>query len=71
MYGSQALNKYIKRERVQLPTFDTVVTSIRNAKYFAVLDASFAFHQIPLDEDSSKVCTIATPYGRYKYLMIF
>lgn len=61
------LNKYIKRERLQLPTFDTTVASIGKAKYFSVLDASSAFHQIPLDKKSSKLCTITTPYGRYSY----
>ncbi|KAG8174307.1 hypothetical protein JTE90_010933 [Oedothorax gibbosus] len=30
-----------------------------------VLDASSAFLQIPLAEESSKLCTIATPFGRY------
>ncbi|KAG8181062.1 hypothetical protein JTE90_014775 [Oedothorax gibbosus] len=30
-----------------------------------ILDASSAFLQIPLAEESSKLCTIATPFGRY------
>ena len=31
------------------------------------MDASSAFLQIPLSSESSKLCTIATPFGRYKF----
>lgn len=34
-------------------------------KFFAVLDANHGFWQIQLDEESSKLCTFNTPFGRY------
>ena len=34
---------------------------------FSRLDANAGFHQIPLDEQSSKICTYATPFGRYRF----
>ncbi|KAG8192393.1 hypothetical protein JTE90_017931, partial [Oedothorax gibbosus] len=55
----------IKREHYPIPTQQAIFSQIEGAKYFTVLDASSAFLQIPLAEESSKLCTIATPFGRY------
>jgi len=38
------------------------------AKYFSKLDASNAYWQVPLDEESSHILTVNTPFGRYRYL---
>ncbi len=38
------------------------------AKVFSILDAKCGFWQIPLDEESSKLTTFMTPFGRYKFL---
>lgn len=61
------LNKAIKREHSKLDTFDEITSRMSNAKIFSKLDASQAFHQIPLDESSSNLCTFGTPYGRFKF----
>ena len=37
------------------------------ARYFCVLDATSGFHQVPLDEEASKLLTIVTNSGRYSY----
>lgn len=63
----RGLNKYIKREHYPIPTQRSLFSELEGAKYFSLLDASCAFLQIPLTERSSKLCTIATPYGRYKF----
>lgn len=39
------------------------------SKYFSVLDATQGFLQIKLDKESSKLCTFATPFGRYHYFL--
>ena len=39
-----------------------------NAKYFTVLDAMKGYHQCPLDQDSQRLTTFITPFGRFKYL---
>ena len=43
---------------------------MKGAKVFSKLDANQAFYQIPLDEESSKLCTVGTPFGRYKFLRL-
>ncbi|GBN42352.1 Transposon Ty3-I Gag-Pol polyprotein, partial [Araneus ventricosus] len=63
----RGLNKYIKREHYPIPTHQSLFSELEGAKYFSLLDASCAFLQIPLTEESSKLCTIATPFGRYKF----
>lgn len=64
------LNKYIKRERFQIPTQDCLFSQLSGAKYFSLLDATSAFLQIPLTYESSLMCTITTSFGRYRYLRL-
>lgn len=61
------LNKAIKRQHRKLPTIDEIISHVNGAKYFSELDATSGFHQIPLDDTSSKLCTFGTPYGRFKF----
>ncbi|KAK7878469.1 hypothetical protein WMY93_034308 [Mugilogobius chulae] len=63
----QDLNKAIKREHYPLRTVEEVVAEMPNAKIFSVLDANHGFWQIQLDEESSRLCTFNTPYGRYRF----
>ncbi|KAL1277849.1 hypothetical protein QQF64_024522 [Cirrhinus molitorella] len=64
------LNKAIRREHYPVLTVEEVVSRMPNAKYFSVLDANQGFWQIKLDQDSSKLCTINTPIGRYRFLRL-
>ncbi len=64
------LNQAIKRERFMLPTRDEIMSKFANAKYFSKLDASSGFWQLRLDEESSKLCTFITPFGRYRFLRL-
>ena len=61
------LNKALKRAHYQLPTIDDILPDLAQAKVFSKLDLSSAFWQICLDEESSKLTTFATPFGRYKW----
>ena len=61
------LNKAIKREHFPTKTVEEVVARMPNAKVFSVLDASSEFWQIKLDQESSKLCTFNTPFGRYRF----
>lgn len=51
-----------------MPTLEDVVTKIDFAKYFSTLDAAAGFWQIRLGKPSSYLCTMSTPYGRYRFL---
>ncbi|CAH1232986.1 RTL1 [Branchiostoma lanceolatum] len=61
------LNKAIKREHYQLPTLEDISTRLAGSKYFAVVDARSGYWQICLDEESSKLTTFNTAFGRYRF----
>ena len=61
------LNKAIKRHHFKLPTAEELFAEMKGAKYFTKLDASSGYWQIKVDEESSKLLTFATPFGRFKY----
>ena len=62
------LNVAIKREHYPLPLVDDITANCAGATLFSTLDAEKAFYQIQLDEESSKLLTFNTPFGRYRYL---
>ena len=64
------LNKAVKRQHFPLLTIEEVVSRIPNAKIFSKPDASSGFWQLQLDDQSSKLCTFNTPFGRYRYLRL-
>ena len=64
------LNKAIKREHVQLPTKEEILSKLTGAKFFSKMDATAGFNQISLDEKSSLMTTFNTPFGRYRYLRL-
>ena len=61
------LNKYVKRSRMQIPTFEEIRASFSGATVFSVLDCTGGFYQIPIAEACQTILTFATPFGRYCY----
>lgn len=61
------LNRAIKREHYPMKTVDDITHQLAGAKFFSTLDASNGFWSIVLDQDSSKLTTFNTPFGRYRY----
>ena len=61
------LNRAIKREHFQLPTTENILSQMSGARYFSKLDASQGYWHIKVDEESSKLLTFATPFGRYHF----
>ena len=61
------LNRAVMREHFLLQTIEDVISRMPKAKVFSVLDANHGFWQVKLDEDSSKLATFNTPFGRYSY----
>ena len=65
-----ALNKAIKREHHQICTAEENFGCLSGARYFSTLDATSGFLQVALDRNSSFLTTIATPFGRFRYLRL-
>lgn len=64
------LNKNIMREHYALPTTAEIFAKLSQATVFSTLDATSGFLQLQLDEESSKLTTFATPFGRYRFLRL-
>lgn len=62
------LNKAIRRHHHKMPTTEEILSRMSGAQYFTKLDASNAYWQIPIDEESSHLLTFNTPFGRYRFL---
>ena len=61
----QPLNAALKRQHYRLPVFDDVLPKLKDAKIFSKLDEKEAYWHVLLDEASSKLTTMNTPFGRY------
>ena len=64
------LNKAIQRQHFSVSTVEQLFAKIGRAKYFCSLDAASGFYQIPLTENASYLCTMATPRGCFCFLRL-
>lgn len=64
------LNKAIQRQHFSVPTVEQLFGKIGRTKYFCSLDAASGFYEIPLTDEASYLCTMATPKGRFRYLRL-
>ena len=68
----QHLNRALKRSHYPLPVIEDILPELNDVKVFSKADLKDGFLQIQLDEESSKLTTFQTPWGRYRYLpMLF
>lgn len=61
------LNKALKDVKYQMPTIEEILPELKDAKVFSTFDAKHGFWQIKLNEESSKLTTFWTPFGRYSF----
>ncbi|XP_021367928.1 uncharacterized protein LOC110459805 [Mizuhopecten yessoensis] len=63
----QGFNSAMLREGCAFPTLDDVLPKLQNARVFSKLDVKEAFWHVRLDELSSELTTMITPFGRYRW----
>ena len=61
------LNIAIMREHYPMPMLEEISTRLGRASVFTVLDAKSGFWQVELDEESSRLTTFNTSFGRYRW----
>ena len=64
------LNKVLKRSHYPLPTIEDILPDLSRAKVFSTFDVKNGFWRIELDEESSKLITFKTPFGKYRWLRL-
>ena len=64
----QKLNACCRRETHHTPPPFDMVSGVPLHSYKTVADAHWGFHQVELDEESQRLTTFITSWGRYKYL---
>ena len=62
------LNKALKRAHFCMPTIDEVLSKLSDAKVFSTCDVASAFWSLKLDDESSRLTTFETPFGRYRWI---
>lgn len=61
------LNKALKDCKYQLPIIEEVLPMLSKARIFTTVDAKHGFWQLELDEESSRLTTFWTPFGRKRF----
>ncbi len=60
----QPLNNAPKRPHYPLPVIEDILPELTNARVFSKADLKEGFLQVQLDEESARLTTFHTPWGR-------
>ena len=67
---STGLNSALEDHTHPLPVPDDIFATLNGGKIFSQIDLRDAYFQVELDEESQKICTIATHRGNYKMIRL-
>jgi hypothetical protein len=61
------VNKRLVRNPFPVPKISTVLQELEGFSYATALDLNAGYYTIRLDPDSSKICMVIFPWGKYSY----
>ncbi|XP_055911915.1 uncharacterized protein K02A2.6-like [Eupeodes corollae] len=61
------INTHLRIDRHPVPRIEELFQKLQGGRYFTKIDLSDAYLQIPLDEESKKVCVISAEFGLFEY----
>jgi hypothetical protein len=64
------LNDMLKRKPFPLPKINDLLQRLEGFQYATAIDLSMGYYHIPLDKESSQLCTTILPWGKYQYLRL-
>jgi hypothetical protein len=64
------INKVIRRKQYPLPIITDILRKHSEYKFITKLDVRMQYYTFELDVESQDLCTIVTPFGKYKYLRL-
>ena len=53
-----------------MPKIRQMLLNLEGFQYAAALDLNIGYYRIRLSEESSNLCTIILPWGKYKYKLL-
>ena len=62
------LNEALSRSHYPLPVIDDILPELEKARVFSKADLKDGFLQIELDDESNRLTTFQTPWGRHRWL---